>query len=47
MSKSTKRQRSILRQTWLTPEEDAIVQRKMAAAGVTMSELMRLSLFGN
>jgi hypothetical protein len=46
MSKSTKRQRSILRQTWLTPAEDAIVQRKMKAAGVTMSELIRLSLFG-
>jgi hypothetical protein len=46
MSKSAKRQRSILRQTWLTPEEDAIVKRKMTAAGVTMSELIRLSLFG-
>jgi hypothetical protein len=46
MSKSTKRVRNILRQTWLTPEEDATVQRKMAAAGVTMSELIRLALFG-
>ena len=46
MSKSIKRVRNVLRQTWLTPEEDAIVQRKMASAGVTISELIRLALFG-
>src|SRR6266849_8968587 len=46
MSKSTKRQRSILRQTWLTPAEDAIVERKRIAAGVTRSELIRIALLG-
>ena len=38
MSKSTKRRRSVLRQTWLTPDEDAIIRRKAAAAGVTLSD---------
>ncbi len=46
MSKSTKRQRSILRQTWLTHAEDAIIERKRIAAGVTRSELIRIALLG-
>jgi hypothetical protein len=45
MSKSTKRRRSVLRQTWLTPDEDAIIQTKAVAAGVTLSELQRMALF--
>ena len=46
MSKSRKRRRSVLRQTWLTPDEDAIIRRKAAATGVTLSELQRIALFG-
>jgi hypothetical protein len=45
MSRSTKRKRSVLRQTWLTPDEDAIIRRKAADAGVTLSELQRIALF--
>ena len=46
MSKSRKRRRSVLRQTWLTPDEDTIIRRKAAATGVTLSELQRIALFG-
>jgi hypothetical protein len=46
MSKSTKRRRSVLRQTWLTPDEDALIRRKAAVTGVTLSELQRIALFG-
>ena len=46
MSKSTKRQRSVLRQTWLTPDEDAIIRHKAAATGVTFSDLARIALLG-
>jgi len=44
MSNSTKRIRSKLRQTWLTPAEDAAAEAMQKAAGVSMSELLRNAL---
>jgi hypothetical protein len=45
VSKSTKRVRSKLRQTWLTAAEDASAKSTAKAAGVTFSELIRVALF--
>jgi hypothetical protein len=45
MSKSPKRRRSVLRQTWLTPEEDALIEKQRIAAGVSRSEYIRIALF--
>lgn len=44
MSNSTKRVRSRLRQTWLTPAEDATAEAMQKAAEVSMSELLRSAL---
>jgi hypothetical protein len=45
MSKSTRRVRGKLRQTWLTEAEDATALSSAKAAGITFSELMRVALF--
>ena len=46
MSKSTKRRRNVLLQSWLTPEEAEKVQRKAAATAVSVSELLRAAVLG-
>lgn len=46
MSKSTKRRRSVLLQSWLTPAEAVVIQHKAAATGVTVSELLRSTAMG-
>ena len=46
MSKSTKRRRNVLLQSWLTPEEALKVQRKAATAAVSVSELLRSAVLG-
>ena len=46
MSKSTKRRRNVLLQSWLTPEEAEQVQRKAAATAVSVSELLRAAVLG-
>jgi hypothetical protein len=45
MSKSTKRKRAIARVTWLDAAEDAMLETKRKAAGVSRAELMRMALF--
>jgi hypothetical protein len=45
MSNSSKRRRTVLRQTWLTPEEDALIEQNRIAAGVSRSEYIRIALF--
>jgi hypothetical protein len=45
MSRSTKRRRNVLLQSWLTPVEAQTVRRKAADAGVSVSEFMRSALF--
>ena len=45
MSKSTKRKRDIARVTWLNAGEDALLETKRKAAGVSRAELMRMALF--
>lgn len=46
MSKSTKRRRNVLLQSWLTAEEALIVQRKADATAVSVSELLRAAVLG-
>jgi len=46
MSKSTKRRRNVLLQSWLTSEEALKVQRKAAATAVSVSELLRSAVLG-
>jgi hypothetical protein len=46
MSSSTKRRRSVLLQSWVTPAEAVVVQHKAAATGVTVSELLRSTSMG-
>ena len=45
MSKSTKRRRNVLLQSWLTQAEAVTVRRKADAAGVSVSEFMRSAVF--
>lgn len=45
MSKSTKRRRNVLLQSWLTQAEAVTVRRKATAAGVSVSEFMRSAVF--
>jgi C4-dicarboxylate-specific signal transduction histidine kinase len=45
MSRSTKRRRNVLLQSWLTPVEAQTVRRKAADSGVSVSEFMRSALF--
>lgn len=45
MSKSTKRRRNVLLQSWLTQAEAVTVRRKADAAGVSVSEFMRTAVF--
>jgi hypothetical protein len=45
MSKSKKRRRNVLLQSWLTPDEATTVRRKADAAGVSVSEFMRSAVF--
>ena len=43
MSKSTKRRRNVLLQTWVTPAEAIIVRGKAAATSTSVSEFLRLT----
>jgi hypothetical protein len=45
MSRSKARRRSVLLQSWLTPEEAAAIRRKAGDTGVSVSELLRMALF--
>jgi hypothetical protein len=45
MSKSLKRRRGIARVTWLNAAEDAELEAKRKAVGVSRAELIRMALF--
>jgi hypothetical protein len=46
VSKSTKRKRTVLLQSWLTPEEAATVRAMASDAGVEVSVLLRTAVLG-
>ena len=46
MSSSTKRRRSVLLQSWVTPAEAVVVQHKAAATGVSPSASLRSTSMG-